>query len=135
MTTGSTEYARPRPKRQLPDITVATVAIDGTDAAEVVRKLVDQGVTAVCAHSDPTAFVLLHGLRKAGLRCPQDLAVIGVDASPTGYVSDPPLTSVEFDSETLLDIALERYMGDLGGPTPQPSEHQPVARLVQRNST
>lgn len=119
----------------LPDITTGTVATDGTDAAEVVRALVGAGVTAVCAESDETAMVVLHGIRHAGLRCPEDLAVMGVDARPLGAVSAPPLTSVGFDAETIVDVSVAAMMRELG----YPSVHEPssanVARLIQRAST
>lgn len=122
-------------RRQLPDIAVATVATDGTDAAEVVGHWVAEGVTAVCAHTDPTAFIVLHGLRQAGLRCPHDLAVIGLDNTPTGYVSDPPLTSVEFDGETILGAVTAGYLGALGYPADPPPTERAVAHLVVRAST
>ena len=68
----------------LPELAVGTVATDGTDAADVVRRWVADGVTAVCAESDETAMVVLHGVREAGLHCPDDLAVMGVDARALG---------------------------------------------------
>jgi DNA-binding LacI/PurR family transcriptional regulator len=122
-------------ERGLPDVAVATVATDGTDAVDVARRLVGEGVTAVCAQSDPTAFVILHGVRRAGMRCPEDLAVMGVDANPTGHVTDPPLTTIEFDAETIFDSAAAGFMTALGYPPHQPSMERPVARLLQRSST
>jgi DNA-binding LacI/PurR family transcriptional regulator len=121
--------------RDLPEVAVATVATDGADAAAVTRQWVKQGVTAVCAQTDPTAFIVLHGVRRAGLRCPEDLAVIGADANPTGHVSDPPLTSIAFDATTIIDSAVAGIMDALGYPAPQGSREQSVARLVRRSST
>ncbi len=70
----------------LPEIVTATVAAGlGPMPPTVVQNWIDaDGVTAVCAQSDETALVVLHGIREAGLRCPQDLAVMGVDAIPLG---------------------------------------------------
>ena len=42
---------------ELPEIVTATVAADGSDAADVVRSWIEAGVTAVCAQSDETARV------------------------------------------------------------------------------
>lgn len=121
--------------RGLPDIEVGTVATDGSDAAAVARSWADAGITAVCAQSDETAFVVLHGLREAGLRCPDDIAVFGVDARPLGAVSGPPLTSVGFDAKVIVEASVAAMMAELGYPT----EHEPnianVATLIQRNST
>lgn len=119
----------------LPELVVGTLATDGSDAAAVVTEWVERGVTAVCAQSDETAFVVLHGIRQAGLRCPAELAVMGVDARPLGAVSGPPLTSVGFDAKEIVDVAVAAMMTELG----YPIEHEPnahkVARLVQRAST
>jgi DNA-binding LacI/PurR family transcriptional regulator len=119
----------------LPEIVVGTVSADGTDAADVVRSWVGDKVTAVCAQSDETAFVVLHGLRAAGLRCPGDLAVIGVDARPLGAVSAPPLTSVAFDAQVIVDAAVAAMMSELGYPVDDEPSVTHVASLVQRGST
>ena len=120
---------------ELPEIVTAAVAADGSDAAAVVSQWVRSGVTAVCAQSDETALVVLHGIREAGLRCPQDLAVMGVDAIPLGAVSGPPLTSVGFDAKTIVEVSVAAMMSELG----YPSGHEPssanVAHLIQRAST
>lgn len=119
----------------LPEPAVGTVATDGRDAANAVSRWVAAGVTAVCAQSDETAFVVLHGLREAGLRCPQDLAVMGVDARPLGAVSGPPLTSVAFDAARIVDAAVASLMTELGYPVEQAPGAGDVARLVVRAST
>ena len=80
--------------------------------------------------------MVLHGVREAGLRCPEDLAVMGVDARPLGAVSGPPLTSVGFDAETIVDVSVAAMMAELGYPHRAAS---PAARtwrtLIQREST
>ena len=78
-----------------------TVTLD--NAAVVVRRWVGDGVTAVCAQSDEIACLVLYGIREAGLACPADLAVIGVDANPMGEISSPPLTTVEFNPVSFLN--------------------------------
>jgi DNA-binding LacI/PurR family transcriptional regulator len=122
-------------KLGLPELTVGTVATDGSDAAAVVKGWVDDGITAACAQSDETAFVVLHGVRAAGLRCPEDLAVMGVDAGALGAVSAPPLSSVGFDAETIVDVSVAAMMTELGYPTEGEPSSAGVARLIQRAST
>jgi DNA-binding LacI/PurR family transcriptional regulator len=122
-------------ERGLPEITVGTVAPDGSDAADVVRGWRADGVTAVCAQSDETAFVVLHGIREAHLQCPDDLAVMGVDAIPLGAVSGPPLTSVGFDAKTIVDTAVPAMMAELGYPTDVDLSRTDAARLIVRSST
>jgi DNA-binding LacI/PurR family transcriptional regulator len=122
-------------KLDLPDVATATLASDGTDAAQVVRRWVEAGVTAVCAQTDPTAFVVLHGVRLAGLKCPEDLAVIGVDANPSGHVSYPPLTSIAFDASAIVEASATGILDALGYPSERQAAPPPVARLVRRQST
>ena len=92
-------------------------------------------MTAVCAQSDETAFVVLHGLRQAGLRCPEDLAVIGVDAQPLGAVSGPPLTSVAFDAKAIVDGSVAAMLAELGYPVDAEPTDTDVATLIVRSST
>ena len=121
--------------RGLPDVVVGSVAMDGTDAAGVVTAWTADGVTAVCALSDEVALVCLHGIRRAGLRCPEDLAVMGVDATTLGAVSAPPLTSVGFDAETIVDVSVAAMMTELGYPSVREPSSANVARLIARAST
>lgn len=119
--------------RGLPRLAVAEVTVD--NAAEVVSGWVRDGVTAVCAQSDEIACLVLHGIHEAGLRCPRDLAVIGVDASPMGVVSSPPLTTVQFVSRAVADIALAALFERLGYPTPPSGGSEDIAHLIVRSST
>jgi DNA-binding LacI/PurR family transcriptional regulator len=122
-------------RRGLPEIEVASFAADGSTAADIVTGWAAAGVTAICAQSDETAFVVLHGLRRAGLRCPQDIAVIGVNAIELGAVSSPPLTSVAFDAKAIVDVAVAAMMSELGYPTEQEPSSASVATLIERDST
>ncbi|WP_108922237.1 LacI family DNA-binding transcriptional regulator [Mycobacterium montefiorense] len=119
--------------RDLPRLAVAEVTVD--NAAEVVRGWVHDGVTAVCAQSDEIACLVLHGIHEAGLRCPSDLAVMGVDATPMGVVSSPPLTTVQFVSRAVADIALAALLERLGYPAPPSSAPSDIAHLIVRSST
>ncbi|MGB6207557.1 LacI family DNA-binding transcriptional regulator [Mycobacterium sp.] len=117
----------------LPPVAVADVTAD--NAVEVVGRWVADGVTAVCAQSDEVAHLLLYGIREAGLRCPADLAVIGVDATPMGQISSPPLTTVEFNPTAVADAAIAAVLTELGYPAPAPPEPTDIARLIVRAST
>ncbi|MCA2244302.1 LacI family DNA-binding transcriptional regulator [Mycobacterium sp. WUMAC-067] len=119
--------------RGLPPVRVDQVALD--NAADVVTGWVGDGVTAVCAQSDEIACLVLYGIHQARLRCPSDLAVMGVDASPMGMVSTPPLTTVQFDPCAVADAALAAVFERLGQPAPPSPELTDIAHLVVRAST
>jgi DNA-binding LacI/PurR family transcriptional regulator len=89
----------------------------------------------VCAQSDEIACLVLYGIHQAQLRCPHDLAVIGVDASPMGVVSTPPLTTVEFDPYAVADAALAASRTELGLPALPPPQPTDIARLIVRATT
>ncbi|MGW0324096.1 MULTISPECIES: LacI family DNA-binding transcriptional regulator [unclassified Nocardia] len=117
----------------LPPITVDEVTASGV--AELVTRWVRDGVTAVCAQSDEIAGLVLHGLREAGLRCPHDLAVIGIEANPMGALCDPPLTTVEYIPAAVADAAIAAVLTELGYPAPPAPQPTDVARLIVRAST
>ncbi|MBC7305105.1 MAG: LacI family DNA-binding transcriptional regulator [Nocardia sp.] len=127
---GIVEAAR---ARDLPPITVN--AVNASNAADVVTGWVRDGVSAVCAQSDEIAGLVLHGLREARLRCPDDLAVIGIDANPMGALCDPPLTTVEFNPASIADAAIAAVLTELGYPAPPAPLPTDVARLIVREST
>jgi DNA-binding LacI/PurR family transcriptional regulator len=89
----------------------------------------------VCAQSDEIACLALYGMHQARLRCPHDLAVIGVDASPMGVMSTPPLTTVEFNPRAVADAAVAALFERLGLATPPSEAPTEVASLIVRSST
>ena len=125
--------SRAAESRGLPPVQVATVTVE--NAADVVSGWVRDGVTAVCAQSDDIACLVLYGIHRARLQCPRDLAVIGVDASPMGEVSTPPLTSVQFDPRAVADAAIAAIYERLGYPAPASPDITDIARVVVRSST
>jgi DNA-binding LacI/PurR family transcriptional regulator len=117
----------------LPPLRIDDVTVD--DAADVVRRWVADGVTAVCAQSDEIACLVLYGIREAGLACPADLAVIGVDANPMGAISSPPLTTVEFNPIAVADAAIAAVLTELGYDVQSAPEPTDIGRLIVRAST
>ncbi|MFF1875804.1 LacI family DNA-binding transcriptional regulator, partial [Kitasatospora herbaricolor] len=115
----------------------ARIGLDGDGAAETVRRWVDDGVTAVAAYNDEVAVAVLAGIRRAGLRCPDDLAVIGVDDMAINGSMEPPLSSVAFDVDNMAVLYAEALSAILDGKTPPRREISTEAfmRVVERDST
>ncbi|MFF0013787.1 LacI family DNA-binding transcriptional regulator [Streptomyces sp. NPDC005374] len=96
----------------------------------------DGSVTAVFAAGDEMAIGLIHALREAGRRVPEDISVVGFDGNPVFAYVSPPLTTVcqPFEAAAregvrLLVHAVEHPDAEL----PHPAE--PPVRLVVRGST
>jgi DNA-binding LacI/PurR family transcriptional regulator len=117
----------------LPEVVVGAVVSD--DSVSVVRGWHTMGVTAVCAQSDEVAFVVLDGIRRAGLRCPEDLAVIGVDDTALSPFSVPALTTVAFDRTALAEVALSAILTELGLLDQAGPAARDMATLIDRDST
>ena len=114
---------------------VSIVPRDGTGAAEIVRGGHAAGVTAVCAFNDEVALAVLFGIREAGLRCPDDIAVIGCDDIPASAVAYPPLTTLNSDMARVKEVFLWAIMAALGVESGEPPMVELSARLIQRAST
>jgi DNA-binding LacI/PurR family transcriptional regulator len=114
----------------LPEPLTARFATDGSDAAAIIQGWHRDGVTAVAAYDDDVALVVLHGIRTAGLVCPRDLAVIGMDAEKNGLVSAPPLTTIK----PAADVVLQVLDPDRTAAPPAP-RHGEGLTVVRRAST
>ena len=74
-------------------------------------------MTAVAAYNDEVAITVLAGIRRAGLRCPDDLAVIGMDEMAINGSMEPPLSSIEFDIDKLALLYADELSAILDGTT------------------
>ncbi len=116
----------------------ATIALPAVraDAVEAVRNLVSTGITAVAAYNDDAALAVLRAIADAGLRCPEDLAVIGSDGVFAGEVAFPPLSTVVGDSQRIAAAMTPSLLSSLGlleePPAPDVTD---AVRLVIRSST
>ena len=89
--------------------------------------------TAYVCRSDYTAIGLCRGLREAGLRVPEDVAVVGAgDLEVSAYLT-PALTTLrtpyEKVAEAVMDLMLEQQQG-----TPPPRKVTLTHRLIVRES-
>ncbi|MFI0961239.1 LacI family DNA-binding transcriptional regulator [Streptomyces sp. NPDC021080] len=112
--------------------------LDGGGAEDKVRGWVNAGVTAVAAYNDEVAITVLAGIRRAGLRCPDDLAVIGVDEMAINGSMDPPLSSIEFDVDKIALLyadALSDVLDGVEARERDDSNNGDLMRVVAREST
>ena len=88
----------------------------------------------ICA-SDLLAIGAMAGLRKAGIRVPDDLAVVGWDNIVDGRYHTPSLTSVAPDLDVLADTTMKALMSRIEGDRSPSGNYRVPHRLVLRESS
>jgi len=91
-------------------------------------------VTAVFVASDVVALGAFAALHDAGLRCPDDVSVVGFDDIPLAAFFDPPLTTVRIPAHDLGLAAGSALLDRIAG-RPVPSRTLLPTELVVRSST
>ena len=104
---------------------------DGVSAAE---RVANAGASAVLAFNDLMAVGLLDGLRRLGVRVPEDLSVTGFDDIPFAKYATPALTTASVPHAEVGGQAWHRMSALLRGAAPDHDiAFQP--RLEPRAST
>jgi DNA-binding LacI/PurR family transcriptional regulator len=122
-------------RRGLPDPVVVETPVDSADAGHMARALTTQGVSGICAFDDLSGLAFLSGAHVAGVRVPEDLAVVGVDDSSTARLTEPPLTSVLHDFADIAEFIAEGVISRLRGSEPPPDPAPRAIRITARAST
>ncbi|WP_206691057.1 LacI family DNA-binding transcriptional regulator [Quadrisphaera sp. INWT6] len=102
-------------------------------AQELLRR--GEVFTALFAANDSMAVGAVRALVEAGVRVPQDVAVVGVDDLPESEFQVVPLTSVKQDFAALTHRSVEHLVGSLEGEPPADRAEVVLARLVVRASS
>ncbi len=90
--------------------------------------------TAVLASNDESALGAMAALKAAGLRIPQDVAVIGFDDRPESVVHEPPLSSVRVPLFQIGYQALELLLQQIAGQAGPVDPVMLATQLVPRES-
>ncbi|MDX6332581.1 MAG: LacI family transcriptional regulator [Streptomycetaceae bacterium] len=127
-----------------PEAPVAVSKAYTTQAGEhATHELLERhpDTTAICAGNDLIALGALHALKARGLRCPQDLSLVGFNDMQFADEFQPPLTTVHVphlglgaEAARLLLERLDRYE-EKGHPAPMAKTVLLPVRLVVRAST
>ncbi|HYO30403.1 MAG TPA: substrate-binding domain-containing protein, partial [Thermomicrobiales bacterium] len=106
----------------------------GADAA---RTLLDRGVTftAVFAFNDQMAAGAIGALRRAGLRVPEDVSVVGFDDIPYASATFPALTTVAQPIAELGAAGVRLLLDRIARPDAPYARIELPTRLVLREST
>jgi len=107
------------------------------DGYQQMRQLlqIEPPPTAVFAGNDLVAIGVLHALDEAGLRCPEDVSIVGVDDIPVGAYIQPTLTTVRQPLQEMARTGIGILL-DLVRHQSQPlCQHVLEPTLIPRHST
>jgi DNA-binding LacI/PurR family transcriptional regulator len=119
-------------------LTVAPVehtlfSIEGGQAA--ATRMLRQRVTGIICGSDVLALGAIRAVRRAGLRVPGDVSVVGYDDSWLLNCTDPPLTTVRQPIESMGKAAVALLVNQMESVSAHPETLLFEPELVVRGST
>jgi LacI family transcriptional regulator len=89
---------------------------------------------AVVSANDQMAIGMLKALARAGVRVPEDIAVVGFDDIFPGSLCDPPLTTIHQPMRLLGERACARLLDRIADPSLRPATELLPTELVLRSS-
>lgn len=95
----------------------------------------DNRPTALLCTNDTIAVGAVKAVLRAGLRVPEDLAIIGFDDSIVSRVIEPELTTVRIDSYRLGELAAELLFQLIDGETLRQDRITISTELIVRGTT
>jgi LacI family transcriptional regulator len=107
---------------------------DGVPAMKKLLEL-DEPPDAVFAATDVMAIGAISAIEKAGMRVPDDIAVVGFDDGPYATLLSPRLTTVRQDAPAQGIAAAEGLLRMIADPTTRPVELIVPIELIVREST
>jgi DNA-binding LacI/PurR family transcriptional regulator len=91
--------------------------------------------TAIVAISDKTALGALDALKEAGLRVPDDMALVGFDDIAESAHVTPALTTVRLPGQAIGEVAVQRLAALIDGAAVLPSKTVLYTELIVRESS
>ena len=108
-------------------------SLEGAQTA--AARLIGAGMTGIVCASDPMALGAIRAARRAGLRVPADVSIVGFDDSALMTSIDPPLTTVRQPIESMGRTAIELLLGQIAGSAVPRDELLFEPEIVVRAST
>jgi LacI family transcriptional regulator len=107
----------------------------GEEAGEALLAMAREDLPdAVVSANDQMAIGVLKALGRAGIRVPEDVAVVGFDDIFPGSLCDPPLTTIHQPMRLLGERACARLLDRIANPALRPTTELLPTELVLRSS-
>lgn len=90
--------------------------------------------SAIFCANDEIALGALYEIKKAGLRVPEDISIVGLDNIRYSEICDPPLTTVEQPALQIGEHSMRRLLKLIAGESDGPNMEILPHRLVERQS-
>jgi LacI family transcriptional regulator len=125
----------------LVDVTVGETAREVTleEGRRLMKATLDDNApnppTGVFAHADLVALGAIEELEARGLRCPDDISIIGYNDAPLVEHANPPLSTVRLPSEEIGVRASRMVLDLLENPQSAPKSESLPVELILRAST
>lgn len=106
-------------------------------AGEWIEQTSGSRPTAIIALNDRIAIGAINRLREEGIRVPEDVSVVGYDNIAVAEHFFPTLTTVDHQTDRLMDLAVRGLLDRIGTPpgSSPPRESLVQPKLVIRQST
>jgi LacI family transcriptional regulator len=104
------------------------------EGARLAGELVDEGATAIVAGNDLMALGCYDVFAARGIRCPQDIAVVGFNDMPFSERFNPPLTTIRIPHYEIGAAAAELLLERLQDPDAPARDVILAPELVVRES-
>ncbi len=136
----SEEFRRVIKQRRVRDVSSDETALEPTtqEGKRLAERLLKRRTirpTAIFAQNDLMAIGALEALEDAGLRCPQDISIVGYNDAPLTQHLAPPLTTVRLPSSDVGQRAGALMLAQLSGTAPEPTIELLPPELIVRAST
>ena len=102
---------------------------------EAAEEVLAQKAPAIIAFNDVMAIGVIKGMRRAGVRVPVDVSVLGFDNVPLTEIVDPELTTVAAPLRAMGIVGVNQLIAAIGGDTPSRQLTVLPVKLVVRDST
>ena len=102
-----------------------------------MRRLLEQRPDALFAANDLMAAGALRAMDEAGLRAPDDIAVVGFDDLPIAATTSPPLSTIRQDLATVGAVAVDllvRLLGSEPDERPDALARRDLARRARQHA-
>lgn len=115
---------------------IVEIGYDFEAGFTAVQRLVADGAQfdALVCSGDQMAIGGIRGLKEAGLRVPDDVAVIGFDNTKVGAFSDPPLSSISVNLEAIAATASSRLFDVIAGNDVETHTVVPCTLVIRESS-